>query len=247
MAGAGLRGKRGKIQGERGVSNTDSFIDEVTEEVRRDRLFGVMRRYGWIAVLAILMLVGGAAWNEWRKAQDRAAAQALGDAVLSALAIQDRGARAAALDAIAAPGAQAAAVIALLAAAEEGADNPEAAAARLLALADRADVDAIYRDIATLKAVMLPGAGLDAEMRRNRLNSLTLSGGVLRLLAEEQLALIDIETGAREAALERLVAIASDAEATTGLRRRVTQVIVAMGEALPDLPEPVTDAASAGE
>ena len=118
MAGTGLRGKRGKIQGERGVSNTDSFIDEVTEEVRRDRLFGVMRRYGWIAVLAILMLVGGAAWNEWRKAQDRAAAQALGDAVLSALAIQDRGARAAALDAIAAPGAQAAAGIALLAAAE---------------------------------------------------------------------------------------------------------------------------------
>ncbi len=32
-----------------------------------------------------------------------------------------------------------------------------------------------------------------------------------------------------------------------GLRRRVTQVIVALGEELPDLPEPVTGAASVGE
>ncbi|WP_297542517.1 hypothetical protein [Roseovarius sp.] len=229
------------------MSNTDSFIDEVTEEVRRDRLFALMRRYGWIAVLAILLLVGGAAWNEWRKAQERAAAQALGDAVLSALATEDRAARAAALDAISAPDAQAASVIALLAAAEEAADNPEAAAQRLLALADRSDVEAVYRNLATLKAVMLPGSGLDAEARRGRLNGLALSGGVLRLLAEEQLALIDLETGNREAAIERLVAIASDAEATTGLRRRVTQVIVALGEELPDLPEPVTGAVSVGE
>lgn len=229
------------------MSNTDSFIDEVTEEVRRDRLFALMRRYGWIAVLAILLLVGGAAWNEWRKAQERAAAQALGDAVLSALATEDRAARAAALDAISAPDAQAASVIALLAAAEEAADNPEAAAQRLLALADRADVEAVYRNLATLKAVMLPGSGLDAEARRGRLNGLALSGGVLRLLAEEQLALIDLETGNREAAIERLVAIASDAEATMGLRRRVTQVIVALGEELPDLPEPVTGAVSVGE
>ncbi|MBC7181428.1 MAG: hypothetical protein H5U14_15265, partial [Roseovarius sp.] len=158
-----------------------------------------------------------------------------------------RTARAAALDAITAPGAQAASVIALLAAAEEAADSPEAAAQRLLALADRSDVEAVYRDIATLKAVMLPGSGLDAEARRGRLTGLALSGGVLRLLAEEQLALIDLETGNREAALERLAAIASDAEATMGLRRRVTQVIVALGEELPDLPEPVSGVVPVGE
>jgi hypothetical protein len=94
---------------------------------------------------------------------------------------------------------------------------------------------------------MLPGSGLDAEARRGRLNGLALSGGVLRLLAEEQLALIDLETGNREAALERLAAIASDAEATMGLRRRVTQVIVALGEELPDLPEPVSGVVPVGE
>jgi hypothetical protein len=229
------------------VSNTDSFIDEVTEEVRRDRLFALMRRYGWIAVLAILMLVGGAAWNEWRKAQDRAAAQALGDALLAALATEDRSARADALNAIEVQNPQTEAVIALLAAAEAAAETPETAAERLLTLADRSDVDAVYRNIATLKAVMLPGSGLDAEARRTRLNGLALSGGVLRLLAEEQLALIDLETGNRTEAVARLTAIAADAEATTGLRRRVTQVIVALGEDLPDLPEPVQGATTVGE
>ncbi len=66
------------------MSDTDSFIDEVTEEVRRDRLFALMRRYGWIAVLLVVLIVGAAAWNEYRKGQARASAEALGDALLSA-------------------------------------------------------------------------------------------------------------------------------------------------------------------
>ncbi len=51
------------------MSDTDSFIDEVSEEVRRDRLYATFRRYGWIAILAVLLLVAGATWNEWRKGQ----------------------------------------------------------------------------------------------------------------------------------------------------------------------------------
>ena len=31
------------------MSNPDSFIEEVTEEVRRDKLFALFRKYGWIA------------------------------------------------------------------------------------------------------------------------------------------------------------------------------------------------------
>ena len=57
------------------MSNPESFIEEVNEEVRRDRLYGLLRRYGWIAVLAILLIVGGAAYSEYRKAQARAQAE----------------------------------------------------------------------------------------------------------------------------------------------------------------------------
>ena len=57
------------------ANQNDSFIDEVTEELRRDRLYGAMRRYGWIGVLLIVVIVGGAAWREYSLARDRAAAQ----------------------------------------------------------------------------------------------------------------------------------------------------------------------------
>ncbi|MEQ8916747.1 MAG: hypothetical protein RIE24_22395 [Silicimonas sp.] len=226
------------------MSDTDSFIEEVTEEVRRDRLFRLMRRYGWIAILAILLLVGGAAWNEWRKAQARDTAQAFGDSILSALSAEDRAARAAALANVDAPNPEAAAVVDLLAAAEGADQDPEAAAARLLDIADRDATLPVYRQIATLKAVTLPGSGLSVEDRRTRLEGMVSEGGVVRLLAEEQLALLALETGDRAAALEALTRIAVDAEATPGLRRRVTQVIVALGEEPPDTPMADPDTAT---
>lgn len=216
------------------MSDTDSFIDEVTEEVRRDRLFGLMKRYGWIAALAVLLIVGGAAWNEWRKAQDSAAAEAFGDSIKSALEQPERDARAKALAAIEAPDAGGQAVVDLLAAAELGTANAAQAAKRLLAVADRDGIEPVYRQLATLKAVALPGSGLSLEERRNRLDGLALSGGLVRLLAEEQLAMIEIETGNTSAAIDRLTEVAQDAQATAGLRRRASQVIVALGGDLPD-------------
>ena len=106
LAADPLAGPEGQVKRSRkvkeasGVSDTDSFIDEVTEEVRRDRLFKAMRKYGWIAVLAVIAIVGGAAWNEWNKAQARAAAEEFGDQMLAALAVPDASDRADALSAV---------------------------------------------------------------------------------------------------------------------------------------------------
>lgn len=217
------------------MSETDSFIDEVTEEVRRDRLFTLMKRYGWIAALAVLLIVGGAAWNEWRKAQDRAAAQNFGDSIQAALELPDRKARAEALAAIDAPNPGGQAVVDLLAAAELGTQNAQQAANRLLTVADRGGIESVYRQLATLKAVSLPGSGLSVDDRRSRLDGLALSGGLVRLLAEEQLAMIEIETGQTDAAIDRLTQVVQDAQATAGLRRRVSQVIVALGGKMPEV------------
>jgi hypothetical protein len=228
------------------VSDSDSFIDEVSEEVRRDRLFALMRRYGWIAVLAVLLLVGGAGYIEWQKAQDRARAEALGDAMLAAQQAADASARVAALDKITPDGPGSAVVIDMMAAADAMADDPQGAVTRLLRIADTETGAApIYREIATLKAVMIPNGGLDMAARRSRLEGLMLGGGVIRLLAEEQMAYLDIETGDTAAAIKHLRAIASDAEATPGLRQRATQVIVALGGDLnPVAEDENTDAAA---
>ena len=212
------------------MSNSDSFIDEVTEEVRRDRLFTAMRRYGWIGVVAVVALVGGAAWREYDAAQDRARAQDFGSALSTALAAEAPAARAEAVQQVTAPDAAAAALRDLLAAAELSAAGDEAAAAALLEqTAANGDLAEIYRDIAAFKAVSGAGDALTPEDRRLRLEAMAVPGKPQRLLAEEQLALLDIEAGETEAAISRLQAIQNDAETTAGLRQRASQLIVALG------------------
>jgi hypothetical protein len=211
------------------VSQTDSFIEEVTEEVRRDRLFRLMRKYGWIAVFVVLLVVGGAAWNEWRKAEAEARAQATGDAIIAAMQADAPDARVDALATVEThtPGAQA--VVDMLRAAELAQDGQAGEAAELL---DRVATDGalpdIYRDLAGFKATLLADA-LPVEERRLRLEALVASGSPLRLQAQEQLALMDIEAGARDAAIERLQKIMDDSEVTPGLQRRASRLMLALG------------------
>lgn len=188
-----------------------------------------MRRYGWIAVLAVLLLVGATTYFEWRKSQETAAAQALGDSILAALNEEGSAARVTALNAIEAPEGSAAAVISLLAAGESYEDNPAEAAEKLLKLADDPSVPQAYRQIAVLKAVTIPEAGLSVDDRRARLENLIPGGGLARLLAQEQLAFLLIEEGQVDQAIAAFNEIGLDAEATPSLRQRTTQVIVALG------------------
>ncbi len=219
------------------MSDSDSFIDEVTEEVRRDRLFLLFRRYGWIAVALIVLIVGGASWNEYRKAQDRAAAETLGDEIITALNFEDIGARVSALQEVQAQSEGGAAVLQfLIAASQSEAGDTQAAVTGLNAIATNAGLPEIYRQIATFKALTLQDKTLPAADRRLQFESLTSPGAPLRLLAQEQLALIDISEGDTTAALDRLQNILQDAEASPALQQRVSQVIVALGGTPKTLP-----------
>lgn len=204
------------------MSQSDSFIDEVTDALRRDRLFATLRRWAWVGVLAVVLIVGGAGVREWRLARAEAEAQARGGALLAAVEAGD----AEAIAAVPAEGATEA-VVALLAAAAD----PETAAERLDAVAADPSLPPRYRDLAALRAVL---ASPDAppEERRARLEALAGPGAPYRLLAEEQLALLDVEAGESEAAQARLRAILDDAEATPALRERARQLLVALGGAL---------------
>lgn len=220
-----------------GMSDTDSFIDEVTEEVRRDRMYLLLRRYGWIAAVVVIGVVGGAAYNEIRKSQATASAQALGDDIIAALAVNDAADRATNLAAIEAgsPGGQAV-VEMLTSAAQANSDQVAAAVDGLNKVATNGDLPEIYRHIATFKALTLQTDTLPVADRRQQFSALAAPGAPLRLLAEEQLALIDVSEGDAQAGIDRLQAILQDSEATADLQQRASQLIVALGATPEPLP-----------
>lgn len=212
------------------MSHSDSFIDEVTEEVRRDRLYGYVRRYGWIAALIVVLIVAGAGWAEWRKAQAEARAQALGDGIIAALTREESGARATAVAALGAEDPEAQAVLDMIAAAEFAATGQtDEAARRLDAVAENGEVPDIYREVAAFKALLIRAPGMEYDARRAGFEAFAVPGHRMRLLAEEQLALNDAEAGNVDAAIAQLQSILNDAEASADLQQRARQVIVALG------------------
>ncbi len=207
------------------MSDTESFIEEVTEEVRRDKLFLALRKYGWIGVVGVVAIVGGAAFNEYSTAKKRAAAEASGDAILAILETEGAEARLSGLNAIEVTEDNLA-VLGLLKGTEAQNAGDLTAAKAALDTVITGDVDQIYRDIATFKKALLE---TDAGAKQAAFETLLVPGNALRLLAEEQIALLIAQSGDAETAISRLNAVLEDAEATAGLRRRVGQLIVALG------------------
>ena len=67
------------------MSDTDSFLQEVSEELRRDRLYRNIRKYGWIAILLVIVIVGAATYREYLKSQAETEAELFGTSIIDAL------------------------------------------------------------------------------------------------------------------------------------------------------------------
>ena len=223
------------------LTSQDSFVDEVTDAVRRDRLFAAFRKYGWIGVLLVLLIVGGAAYSEWQKAKAATRAEGFGDAALTAL--EKTGAdRATALAAIPADGDQKA-LRALLMASDPA--DKTATLAALDAMTADATLPQVYRDLAVLRRVAVAGKDQALADRRTALQSIAAAGRPFRVLAVEQLAYLSLEEGKPDDTLKALTALVQDQEATPGLRQRASVVITALGGTVPEPAKPATAAAPA--
>ena len=211
------------------MSDTDSFIEEVSEEVRRDRLYGFFRKYAWVGILSVVTIVGGTAFLEFQKAKAKAKAEALGSAIIMALEVSDEKERAEVLGNIEVSNSEAKSVVALLLAAEEiSLQNYEAASRNLNAISDDLSISQIYRDMAKFKFLLISHNRLEDELLLAGFEELASPGNPYRLLAEEQIALLTLKDKDYDAAIDILKSILDDAELTDTIKQRVSQLLISL-------------------
>tara|TARA_B100001173_G_scaffold230662_1_gene200509 strand:- start:1021 stop:1683 length:663 start_codon:yes stop_codon:yes gene_type:complete len=213
------------------VSDTDSFLQEVSEELRRDRLYRNIRKYGWIAILLVVVIVGAATYREYQKSQAEMEAELFGTSIIDALTEKNAADRILKLQKINAPEENARAILAMLLSAEASAN--ESATLEMSSLSEitqSLSIDAHYRDLLNFKILLGSAEIMDLDKRIIAFEALSKPGNPFRLLAEEQIALIELELGNTDDAVEKISQILLDSELTTGLRNRVTQMMIALGK-----------------
>ena len=208
------------------MSETDSFIQEVTEEVRQDRMFALWKKWAPAIIGAIAVVVAGAAWWTWSEQRAQASAEAMGAAFLNADPAQVE-AQQALIDATGGP----ARVLAELsmAAAEAEAGETARAASRFNEIAGRPDLAPAYAQFARLQALRLEGE-TDPAATITGLEPLIADGAPYRPLALELRAVLLLNTGDTAAAHDDLkLILANESGATEATRLRALLILTASG------------------
>ncbi|WP_029007080.1 tetratricopeptide repeat protein [Azospirillum halopraeferens] len=207
---------------------------EVDEDLRRDRMERLFKRYGGIAIAVVVVLVGSVAgyniWTAREQSQREEATAALTAAVDAAAAGPDRGIEA--LSAVAARGGSDVATLARLKEAALLAGKGDRAAA--VAIYDRVAADTVadtaYRDLATLLSVMHQLGSGDPAALTARLQPLSADTSPWRFSAREMEALLAARAGNTERAQTLFQQLADDASAPSGVRSRATDLAALYGK-----------------
>jgi hypothetical protein len=208
----------------------DSFIREVDEELRQDRLSAIWRDYrAYIlgaAAFVVLATGGLQGWRYWRDAR----AAAGGDAFVTAVELSAKGSREAAMQALgeqarsASGGYRTLADLRLAGEMAGGGDLAGALAAFDRIAAD-ASADPAFRSAAALRAGMIATDIEPYDKVKARLDPLAAAGAPWRHLAREMLGNAALKAGADEEAMKLYALVASDAGAGSAARSRVAVMI----------------------
>lgn len=213
------------------MSDSDSFIQEVSEEVRRDRMFRLWRRYAPAVLGGVVLVVGATAFNAWRDHSRATAAQEMGARMIAAGEAAAPAARAEAFLALADAADGGAATLARLRAAAElaAAGDAGGAAQAYGRIAEAADTEPAFAAFAAYRAAVLAAPQAGAAATIATLTPLTAEGGPFRLLALEARAAAHLALGDRAAARADLDAVAADPLATENLRARAREALATLG------------------
>ncbi len=211
---------------------TDSFISEVSEELRRDRMNRAFRRYGPFMAGAVILLVAASAGYEYWRYETRTATRASGG-ILASAARSDEPAEAFATASKTLTGGPA--IVADLAAATAYMQEGKADAALPLYknVEDAEGVEPLYRQLATLRAIMAQIGAAPADELLNELTPLTQTDAPFAPLALEIEAGLRLEKGDFEGARASLTAAQADPRTSAGQRQRMESLL----NSLPPAPD----------
>jgi hypothetical protein len=207
------------------------IFQEVDEEVRRERLEQLWKRYGnFVIAIGFVILAGIGGWRGYVYWEERKAAQ-VGAAFEAASTLAEEGKHAEAEAAFAKIAAEGTAGYRILArfrqAAQQALSDPKAAVGAYDALAADQSVGRTLQDLAAMRAGLLLVDSAPYPELRTRLEPLTGADRPFRHSARELLAFAAWRTGDTAAARQWIDAVMSDPETPTGVRNRA-EVLLAL-------------------
>jgi hypothetical protein len=216
-----------------------NFIREIEEEVRRDRLIQLWKRYGNLVIgFAVFVVLATAAWRGWQWYENRESAKA-GAQYEEALSLAESGKQAESEKTLAAIARDAPAGYRQLAklrlAAETGKTNAAEGVKAYDEIAADSSVDPLFRDLARLRAAyLLVDTATPSEIAA-RVEPLTGANGPFKNSAKEALALSYFRAGDKAKARALFTEIVTDPQVTSALvgRAQMMQALTAEGAAAP--------------
>ena len=223
------------------MADSDSFVQEVTEEVRRDAMYAAWRKYGPFIVGAIALVIVGTAAQAWWKNSQADAMREAGGAFIEAQGVEEPEKAAEAFLTLAGESeGDYAAMAGLRAAASFGAaGDVDRAVEQYQAVAAMSDVDKRLTDLAKLRMIMIRADNMEPADMLDGLKPLSAVGEPWRSLALEFTAAAHVRNGDSDAAVDSLTTLASDETTTPAVQARAREMIAALGGTAP---EPVTQA-----
>ena len=214
--------------------SNDTFLREVDENLRRDQLQSMARRYGvWLAAAVVLLLAAIGGWIYW---QERERAEAAEDSEALSQIYTDIGAGRLAtvpqrLDALASDGQGAVRASALFTRAAVAIEQNDRAAAiaKYREIASDDDLAEAYRNLGLIRGTALEFDSLKPEQVIERLQPLAKPGNPWFGSAGELTAMAMIKQGKRNEAGRLFAAIAADQQVPETIRARAVQIAGTLG------------------
>lgn len=226
-------------------NETDSFVQEVDEQLRQDRAMTLIRDYGpWAAGAVVVFILGLLGWQLWTEQQTRTS-RAHADQYVAAQEMARSGnldGAKAEFERLSSAGPQSYRAMARMehAAILESQGDLQAALAEFDAAATEAR-DPVMRETAQLRAAYIAADSQDFQALRTRLQPLTESGTRISYLAKELLAIEAWRAGDLDLARDTLETLSLAFDAPESVRQRAQVALSVIG------PAPATSADGAAQ